>query len=271
MRSFFILLAILSFCNCSSEDEITVDNQDITTGNPTESPTESPTENPVENPVENPTDIETDSSCYPTTFTGEATYYEGIAGTSSGNCSLPVTENDYAHCAMNTIDYNNSEACGACIQVNGALGSVLLKVVDRCPECKTGDIDMTEEAFATIANTIDGRVPISWKFTTCPTTENIAIVFKEGSSQFWTGIQLRNTKHAIANLEYQLPNGNWQSINREIYNYFIAAEGISSPMTLRATSVLNDVIILENINLVNDTVIPTNKQFSTPEECDLNN
>lgn len=245
MRSFFILLTLLFFCNCSNDDQNTE--------------------------LENLPDIEDDLGCYPTTFTGEATYYSGIAGTSSGNCSLPVAENDYAHCAINSIDYKNSETCGACIQVNGPLGSILLKVVDRCPECKSGDIDMTEEAFTTIANTIDDRVPISWNFTTCPTKENISIVFKEGSSQFWTGIQLRNTKHAVVSLEYQLANGDWQLINREIYNYFIADEGISSPMSLRATSVLNDVIILEDINLVNDSVIPTNKQFSIVEECDLTN
>lgn len=237
MRLFIILLAALFLSNCSSEDQNTASEK---------------TE---------------DSSCYPSTQTGEATFYDGIAGTSSGNCSLPVTISDYAHCALNTIDYDNSEACGSCIKVNGPLGTTLLKVVDRCPECKSGDVDMTEEAFATIANTIDGRVPISWKFTSCPTSEKIAIVFKEGSSQFWTGIQLRNTKHALSSLEYQLPNGNWQLINREIYNYFVAEEGISSPMTLRATSVLNEVIIIENVILTNDTIIPTDKQFTTPEEC----
>lgn len=211
--------------------------------------------------------------CYPTIYKGEGTYYEGIAGSSSGNCSLPVAQDDYFHCAMNTIDYNNSEACGACINVTGPNGSVILKVVDRCPECKSGDIDMTEEAFSQIANVIDGRVAISWQYVTCTAEENnqIQLVFKEGSSEFWTGIQLRNTTHAVESLHYQLNDGSWKNISRELYNYFIAPEGITSPMNLKATSVVNEELIFENINLnATETEINTQKQFSTPEDCQEN-
>jgi len=69
------------------------------------------------------------------------------------------------------------------------------KVVDRCPECASGDVDMTEQAFAEIADVIDGRVPISWRFVPCEmesNNETIKINFKEGSSEFWTAIQFRN-------------------------------------------------------------------------------
>jgi len=33
--------------------------------------------------------------------TGEDTFYGGIAGSSGGNCSLPVAVGDFMHCAMN--------------------------------------------------------------------------------------------------------------------------------------------------------------------------
>jgi len=90
----------------------------------------------------------------------------------SENCSLPVVSGDYMHCALNNFDYDGSNACGACIEVIGAKGSVILKVVDRCPECASGDVDMTEQAFDMIADVIDGRVPISWKFVPCETISN---------------------------------------------------------------------------------------------------
>ena len=207
--------------------------------------------------------------CYPTIYKGEGTYYDGIAGTSSGNCSLPVADGDYFHCAINDFMYNNSEACGACVIVTGPKGSITLQVVDRCPECASGDIDMTEEAFSQIADVVDGRVPITWKYTTCENNinNNIQIVFKEGSSEFWTGVQFRNSTHAIASMEYQLTNGNWNAVTSEEYNYFIASEGISSPMNLRVTSVLGDQLVFENINLINSVEINSNLQFSTTENC----
>ena len=210
--------------------------------------------------------------CFPTVFEGEGTFYDGIAGTSSGNCSLPVAAGDYFHCAMNAFDYDNSNACGACITVTGPKGTITLTVVDSCPECARGDVDMTQEAFSQIADVIDGRVPISWKYTTCENNidNSIQVVFKEGSSDFYTAIQVRNSIHAISNMEYQLENGSWGQLIRRSYNFFLKEDetGILSPMNLRLTSVLGEQLVLNNINRVaNNVEINSNKQFSIPEDC----
>ncbi|KAA1245653.1 expansin EXLX1 family cellulose-binding protein [Aquimarina sp. RZ0] len=208
--------------------------------------------------------------CNNTIHTGEGTYYGGVAGGTFGNCSLPVVTGDFLHCALNNFDYDGSTACGACIEVTGARGSVTLKVVDRCPECASGDVDMTQEAFAMIADVIDGRVPISWKFVPCTENTNspsIKINFKEGSSQFWTAIQFRDINHAIAKMEYQNPDTSWKAINRELFNFFIETSGIPSPMNLRITSVLNEELIFENIELNLAQDFDTGLQFSTPAEC----
>jgi len=177
---------------------------------------------------------------------------------------------DYMHCALNNFDYDGSNACGACIEVTGAKGSVILKVVDRCPECASGDVDMTEQAFAMVADVIDGRVPISWKFVPCETAINnnsIKINFKEGSSEFWTAIQFRNINHAISSMEYQLPDMTWKSVDRELFNFFIETSGIPSPMNLRVTSILGEVLVFENISLDLNQDYDTQLQFSTPLEC----
>jgi len=108
------------------------------------------------------------SQCNDDVKSGEGTFYDGVQGSSDGNCSLPVAADEFMHCALNTIDYQNSNACGACIEVTGSLGKTIVKVVDRCPECKPGDVDLTQQAFSKIANPIDGRVPITWKFVPCP-------------------------------------------------------------------------------------------------------
>lgn len=207
-------------------------------------------------------------NCNDNIHEGEGTFYAGVAGSSSGNCSLPVDNGDFLHCALNTIDYNNSNACGACIEVNGPSGIVFLTVVDRCPECAVGDVDMTQEAFAMIADPIDGRVPITWKFVPCQTEKKIDINFKEGSSEFWTAIQFRNVEHAISLMEYRNNSNQWTHVNRELFNFFIEPNGIPSPMTLRVTSVLGEQLVFENISINVNADYPTGQQFSTPEECE---
>jgi len=206
-------------------------------------------------------------NCNDKLHTGEGTFYGGVDGGATGNCSLPVAQGDFFHCALNNIDYDGSNTCGSCIEVTGPKGSVTLKVVDRCPECASGDVDMTQEAFAMIADVVDGRVPISWKFVPCTTTDFIKINFKEGSSQYWTAIQFRDTKHAISKMEYQNTTNEWISVKRELFNFFIETKGIASPMNLRITSVLGEQLVFENIPLNLNADYDTGLQFTTPQEC----
>jgi len=207
-------------------------------------------------------------NCNNSQHSGEGTFYGGIAGSAGGNCGIPVATDDFYHCALNNQDYNTSQACGACLEVKSASGkSVIVKVVDRCPECAPGDVDLTREAFAKIENPIAGRIPITWRFVPCPLDNStIKVNFKSGSTKFWTAIQLRNIRHAVAKLEYK-KGDQWIDIPRENFNFFIETAGIASPMTLRATSVLSEQLVFENvaINTAND--YDTQQQFTTPKEC----
>ncbi len=192
---------------------------------------------------------------------GEGTYYVGVAGSASGNCSIDVAAGDYLHCALNSIDYDNATACGGYIKVNGQKGSVVLQVVDRCPECKAGDVDMTEAAFAMIDDVVNGRVPITWEYVENPNDTAVKIKFKEGSSQYWTAIQLFDINYPIATLEYLDAEGNWIGIDRALFNFFIAPNGIKSPMQLRATAVNGTVLEFNDIS-ISQEVIVTSQQFS---------
>ncbi len=205
-------------------------------------------------------------NCNDAIHSGEGTFYGGVAGSAGGNCGLPVPADDFLHCALNTIDYNGSQACGACVEVEGTKGkSIVLKVVDRCPECKEGDVDLHQDAFALIDDPISGRIPITWKYVPCPLkndTKFIQINFKSGSTKYWTAIQLRNITQAIKTLEYKDASGNWIAINRVLFNFFIETKGIDTPMTLRATSVLGEQLLFENVAIDVDNDFNTNQQFA---------
>lgn len=170
---------------------------------------------------------------------GEATYY---AADGSGNCSFDPTPGDLNVAALNTTDYAGSAMCGACLAITGPNGSITVRVVDRCPGCAPGDVDLSERAFAAIAPLERGRVPITWRVVPCAVDGPMRYRFKEGSSEYWVGIQVRNHRMPIAKLEAEV-NGSFREIPRESYNYFVQAGGLGpGPYRLRLTDIEGEVV-----------------------------
>jgi expansin (peptidoglycan-binding protein) len=99
--------------------------------------------------------------------TGEGTYYNADG---TGNCSFDPSPEDLMVAAMNHADYDNAALCGAFIEVIGPKGRVVVRIVDRCPECARGDVDMSPQAFARIADLSAGRVPIRWRIVSLALT-----------------------------------------------------------------------------------------------------
>jgi expansin (peptidoglycan-binding protein) len=189
---------------------------------------------------------------------GVATYY---AATGEGNCSYEASPGDLNVAAMNESQYANSEACGACVRVMGPNGSVTVRIVDRCPECLPGQLDLSMEAFAQIAEPSQGRVPITWQEVTCGVEGNVSYRFKEGSSQWWVAIQPRNYVLPIRSLEAMV-NGSWVALERQQYNYFVAANGLGvGPFTLRVTAVDGQQIVDMGIALQVGQVVEGTQQF----------
>ncbi|MBK9259418.1 MAG: hypothetical protein IPM54_06225 [Polyangiaceae bacterium] len=194
------------------------------------------------------------------TFEGEGTYY---AASGDGACSFgPSADKPLLIGAMNAQDYNNSNVCGACAHVKGPNGEVTVRIVDLCPECVHGDIDLSPEAFEKLAPLVEGRIPISWQFVPCEVSGPIVYHFKEGSNQWWTAVQIRNHRHAIAKFEWQSADGVWHDVPRVDYNYFVDANGMGpGPYTFRVTDVEGGV--------VEDTGIPFIEAGDAPGKAQL--
>lgn len=207
----------------------------------------------------------TDSSTPPLTCsaesirTGEATYYTFADGT--GNCGFDASPNDLMIGAMNATDYAGSAACGGCAHLDGPSGSVTIRIVDQCPECPQGNIDLSPDAFDRIAARALGRVPISWQYVPCPVTGPVVYRFKEGSNQWWTAIQVRNHRYRIAKFEYE-KDGAFVAVNRETYNYFVEPSGMGpGPYTFRITDINGDSLVDTGIVPQEATEVPGEKQF----------
>jgi expansin (peptidoglycan-binding protein) len=159
------------------------------------------------------------------TRSGEGTYY---GATGEGACSFDASA-DRMVAAMNHTDYAGSAACGEYLTITGPIGSVTVRITDVCPECASGDVDLSAEAFAKIADPVAGRVPITWQVIAPVLTGPVQYRYKEGSSRYWTAIQVRNHRLPIDKLEI-LPSGssNWIDVARTDYNYFVYATAIAS-------------------------------------------
>lgn len=181
------------------------------------------------------------------THTGEGTYYDADG---TGNCSFDASPDFVA--ALNDPDYDDAAWCGACAAVDGPNGSIVVRIVDRCPECASGDLDLSPNAFEAIAPLEAGRVDISWRWTACEVAGPIAYHFKEGSNPYWSAIQVRNHRFAVASLEAIDPaSGAYVSLVRQDYNFFLWESGLGEgPYTLRATDVNGEVLVDENVVFV---------------------
>lgn len=177
---------------------------------------------------------------------GIATYYYA---TGAGACSFDPSPQDLMVAAMNAEEYNQAAYCGAYLFVTGPKGSVTVRIVDLCPECKAGHLDLSLQAFEKIADVSAGRVSISWQMVSPALAGPIAYHFKEGSNQWWTAVQIRNHRNPIARFEYQLTNGQWLTVPRTGYNYFVQTEpGMGTgPYTFRVTDVYGNVLSDSNI------------------------
>ncbi|KAJ2077416.1 hypothetical protein H4R24_005143 [Coemansia sp. RSA 988] len=102
------------------------------------------------------------------TYTGEGTYYTpGL-----GSCGKTNSDSDLI-AAINAPQYdatgssNSASICGKCAQVKGPKGEVKVTIADRCPACKSGDLDLSPTAFNQIGDASEGRISISWSFVDC--------------------------------------------------------------------------------------------------------
>lgn len=189
---------------------------------------------------------------------GEGTYY---AADGSGNCSFQATPSDLNVAAMNQTDYAASAVCGSCAEITGPSGSVRVRIVDRCPECAPGDIDLSREAFAKIAAVELGRVAIQWTFVPCEVSSGVVYHFKDGSNPWWLAVQLRNHRHPIAKFEYQ-KDGTFREAQRAEYNYFVIDGGLGvGPYTFRVTDAAGQQILSQNVAFQENKDVPAAEQF----------
>lgn len=196
--------------------------------------------------------------------TGFATSYSYPFG--FGACNFDGDDNGVLYAAIGPADDPASQLCGSYLEVTGPLGTVQVRIVDRCATCAKGDLRLHSYAFAQIAAASDTRVPITWRTIPDPTGDMLLYHLSAGSTVNGLQIQPRHGLYAFASVEYLAPSG-YITARHETYNYYTVDPSVGAPVplagnfTLRVTDVNGDSFVEVGIPLVGNHLHASVHQF----------
>jgi expansin (peptidoglycan-binding protein) len=168
------------------------------------------------------------------TTSGKATFYDLAGGL--GNCSMRAPGDDL-YVALGPSEYRAAAACGGFLQVTGPKGSVRVKVVDQCPECEPGHVDLSRTAFARIADPVQGIVGVRYRPVVDPKGQGrLSIQVKDGSSRFWVALLVDGAGNPLRRVEARTGSGAFTSLKQADFNFWIGEGGAGAgPFQVRVT------------------------------------
>lgn len=96
--------------------------------------------------------------------------------------------------------------CGRCVEVSctdptcSGRPSEIVYILDQCPGCGYGGLDLSPEVFESITGQSYTILPIQWKFVDCPVSNNVEYCLKTGSSEFWVAVQPTNLVSGVQSM-----------------------------------------------------------------------
>ncbi|KAI9494282.1 RlpA-like double-psi beta-barrel-protein domain-containing protein-containing protein, partial [Zychaea mexicana] len=102
------------------------------------------------------------------TYSGTGTWFiPSTQGGSAGACGGD-NEDDAQIVALNQEQYGDtsskSDWCGKKVEISHNGKSTTATITDACPECVSGDLDLTQAVFKALESDLDvGELDISWK------------------------------------------------------------------------------------------------------------
>lgn len=225
------------------------------------------------------------------------TYYYFAEGDAEVHCSFEVhqvgtaaspggdwvehvaTGNGRFFGAMNAADYQTAAPCGACVEITrlDTGRQVTVTIVDSCPGCPPGHIDLSADAFAELEDHELGCVgpdegcqhyPVSWRYVACPVSEDISFRLQPPTNPWWRSFLVQSHRYPLASMEI-LVDGVWLPADRKDYNYWWVGDGDIGPppWPVRLTDV-NGSVVEYTIEAASENDIQSSVQFPV---CDGRN
>lgn len=131
------------------------------------------------------------------TVPGEAVFYQPAS--SGGRCSIASLARDGLYASLPRSRYGDGTLCGAYLDVTGPLGTVRAEIVDMCPGCSDGQLDLSAAAFARIQQPSRGTARVTWQVARDPALPGpIAVRVGPGSTASELALQVLNHGNPLA-------------------------------------------------------------------------
>lgn len=205
---------------------------------------------------------------WPGATNGSVTRYDFRQGTSLPACAYAIThtgsgsDGDWDTVegistgdggyfgAMNTTDYAQGAACGACVEASKNGKKVVLTIVDECPVstnplCVKGHIDLSRKAIRQLEpdSRLENLRDVSWRYVKCPASGNVKARLHPNQNADWQPVVIENGLFPLKSVTLNGTNAT-RTGNDSGGNAWIAT-GQKAPYVVRATDV-NDGAITFN-------------------------
>ncbi|ROW00731.1 hypothetical protein VMCG_06540 [Cytospora schulzeri] len=197
---------------------------------------------------------------------GKSTFYGG--NLSGGMCSFTTMSSipsGLYGTAFSGSAWDSAAECGACLKVTGPNGnSITVMVVDQCPECDEGHLDLFEGAYEKLGSKSAGEITTSYTKVACGITSPIVLHNKSGTSAYWFSMQVVNSNEPVTALEVSTDGGKtWQSTTRAEYNFFENSSGFGTDtVDVRVTSASGGSITVSGVSVASDSQVTASSNFS---------
>ena len=217
------------------------------------------------------------------TYQGRATFYDAAnpAG-GKGNSGYDVPSGDALAgvTAINNVQWDGSEASGAFLEVSGpkqreGAAPITVQVSDLLYERADG-LDLSAEAFANVADPVDGVVNIEYQlvgpsddFVTpygYSIGQGIVVEGIPESNPYYGALRLNNHRYPVESVDLLTDSGETVALERGSDNRFVLNSGssLTGEQDLLVTDVFGQQVTLNDINITggSDADVVTGEQFA---------
>ena len=216
-------------------------------------------------------------------YQGRATFYDAAnpaGGLGASGYDVPVQSQLHKVVAINNVQWNGSEASGGFFEVSGpkqrdGAAPITVQVVDYLYERADG-FDMSAEAFADVADPVDGVVNIEYQlvgpgddYVTAygySIGQGIVVEGIDHTNPYYAAVRLNNHRYPIESVDLITDGGNLVELARESDNRFVLDGNypLYGGQDLVVTDIFGQQVTLDDINITSgsDADIITGEQFA---------
>jgi expansin (peptidoglycan-binding protein) len=176
---------------------------------------------------------------------GSASHY--TAGR-NGMCNLG-TPAEGAYAALGRAEYAGGKACGTYLDVTGPKGTTRVQVVDMCPGCPAGKVDLGTGAFARIGELSAGIISVTYGQVRDPQVGPLQVKLTGGTNRSSLTAIVNNHGNPLSAVELQTPSG-FVALRHNVDNTWNGPSGaVSAPVTLRISDVHGHQVLVPGLAL----------------------